>query len=191
MRRYADARATAGVLGYNDPVYKGTRVEGEWNMELSGISRQFSPADLHRILTNEKPRGNDLVLTLDLRLQQEACAALGTRRGAVVMLDPSTGGILALATYPTFNPETLRDDFPTLNAADGRSAAQSRGAGRVSARLDHETGHRLRGVDEWDRPRHSLYLHRQNARLWRDHHRFSRRKAWLDRYDHRAGEIVQ
>ncbi len=117
VRRYTDARATAGVLGYNDPVYKGTRVEGEWNLELSGISRQFSPADLHRILTNEQPRGHDLVLTLDLRLQQEACAALGTRRGAVVMLDPRTGGILALATYPTFNPETLRAAFPTLNAA--------------------------------------------------------------------------
>lgn len=117
VRRYADARATAGVLGYNDPVYKGTRVEGEWNPELAGISREFSPADLQRILSNEKPRGNDLQLTLDLRLQQEACAALGTHRGAVVMLDPESGGVLALATFPTFNPEALRNDFPALSAA--------------------------------------------------------------------------
>lgn len=117
-RHYADARATAAVLGYLDPVYGRTGVEGEWNLELAGIARKFTPAELHRILTNEKPRGNDLVLTLDLRLQQEAVAALGDRRGAVVILDPASGGILALASYPTFNPETLRDDFPTLSKAE-------------------------------------------------------------------------
>ncbi len=116
VRHYADAPVTAGVLGYNDPVYKGTRVEGEWNLELSGISRRFSPTDLQRILANEPPRGNDLLLTLDLRLQQAACAALGERKGAVVLLDPSSGGILALATYPTFNPDTLREDFKDLTA---------------------------------------------------------------------------
>ena len=114
-RHYADARATADMLGYLDPVYGRTGVEGEWNQELAGISRKFSPADLHRILTDETPRGNDLVLTLELRLQQEAQAALGDRRGAIAMLDPTTGAILALATYPTFNPETIRHDFPTLS----------------------------------------------------------------------------
>ncbi len=117
-RRYNDARATAAVLGYLDPVYGRTGVEGEWNLELSGISRKFSPDELHRILTNEKPHGNDLLLTLDLRLQQAAVAALGRRKGAVVMLDPSTGAILALATYPTFNPLTLRDDFASLSQGD-------------------------------------------------------------------------
>jgi len=117
VRRYADACATAGILGYHDAVYKASRVESEWNMELSGVARPFSAVAVQRLLTNEKPCGNDLLLTLDLHLQQAACAALGTRRGAVVMLDPKTGGILTLATYPTYNPETLRNDFPGLNSA--------------------------------------------------------------------------
>jgi len=114
-RRYADARATADVLGYLDPVYGRTGVEGEFNLELAGISRKFTANELHRIMANEQPRGNDVVLTLDLRLQQEAALALGQRKGAVAVLDPATGAILALATYPTFNPETLRDEFKTLS----------------------------------------------------------------------------
>lgn len=118
VRHYANAAATADVLGYMDPVYGRTGVEGEWNLELAGIARKFTPNELHRIVTNEKPHGNDLVLTLDLGLQQKAMDVLDKRKGAIAMLDPVTGGILALATYPTYNPESIQQDFKTLNHQD-------------------------------------------------------------------------
>jgi peptidoglycan glycosyltransferase len=49
----------------------------------------------------------DVYLTLDLGLQQVAEEALGDRPGAVVLLDPQTGAILALASYPRFDPNQL------------------------------------------------------------------------------------
>ena len=113
-RRYADPMVTAPVLGYLDPVYGRTGVEGIWNAELSGLSRHFGAADLQRIVTGEKPHGKDLVLTLDLKLQKAAQQALKGQAGAVVVLDPATGAILALASAPTFNPRTLADDYDRI-----------------------------------------------------------------------------
>lgn len=51
--------------------------------------------------------GDNLVLTLDRRIQRLARDALGNRIGSVVVLKPATGEILALVSYPTFNPNDL------------------------------------------------------------------------------------
>jgi penicillin-binding protein 2 len=53
--------------------------------------------------------GNDVTLTLDMRLQQVAELALGERRGAVVAIDPNSGGILALVSKPGFDPNLFVD----------------------------------------------------------------------------------
>ena len=58
-----------------------------------------------RVLKRTEPQsGRDLTLNLDLRLQQAAEAALAGRRGAVVAIEPATGGILAMASQPSFDP---------------------------------------------------------------------------------------
>jgi peptidoglycan glycosyltransferase len=62
----------------------------------------------------------DLTLSLSWDLQKAAVAALGKRRGAVVMLDPTTGEVLALASTPTYdasaiaNPGTAKATFEGL-----------------------------------------------------------------------------
>jgi peptidoglycan glycosyltransferase len=114
VREYADGRATAAVLGYIDQKYDRAGLESRWNGELSGLSRTFTAHDLRRMLRSESPRGNDLQLTLDLTLQQAALEALAGRTGAIVILDPATGGILAMVTRPTFNAAALRADYPRL-----------------------------------------------------------------------------
>ena len=65
----------------------------------------------------EPPRGADLHLTLDMRLQHIAekelaqqAEAIGARSGLVLMMDPYTGGILTLASYPFFNPNDYRNE---------------------------------------------------------------------------------
>jgi penicillin-binding protein 2 len=58
-----------------------------------------------KVLEQKRPQaGSSLSLTLDLDLQKAAEKALGQRRGAVVVLDAKTGGILTLASGPTFDP---------------------------------------------------------------------------------------
>jgi penicillin-binding protein 2 len=57
--------------------------------------------------------GKDICLTLDLRLQQIAEEKLSGRKGAVVIMDPYSGEILALASSPAFDPAAFaqRDSF--------------------------------------------------------------------------------
>ena len=100
-----------------DPVnYSGTHHIGK-----TGIER-FYEATLHgqvgyeevetnargrvlRVLKRTDPKpGKDIVLSLDIRLQEAAEAALAGRRGAVVALDPRTGEVLAMVSQPSFDP---------------------------------------------------------------------------------------
>ena len=48
--------------------------------------------------------GKNLTLHLDARLQQAAVDALGEQRGAIVAIDPKTGGVLALVSKPSYDP---------------------------------------------------------------------------------------
>jgi penicillin-binding protein 2 len=58
-----------------------------------------------RTLTSTPPQaGNNLVLTLDMKLQEVAENAFGKYRGALVAIEPATGGILALVSKPGYDP---------------------------------------------------------------------------------------
>ena len=100
-----------------DPVnYSGTHHIGK-----TGIERFYEDA-LHgqvgyeevetnargrvlRVLKRTDPKpGKDIVLSLDIKLQEAAEAALGGRRGAIVALDPRTGEVLAMVSQPSFDP---------------------------------------------------------------------------------------
>jgi len=96
--------------------YRGTQSIGK-----TGIER-FYEAQLHghvgyeevetnaqgrvlRVLKHTDPvPGKNIVLSLDVKLQEAAEAALGDRRGSVVALDPSTGEVLAMVSNPSFDP---------------------------------------------------------------------------------------
>jgi len=66
--------------------------------------------------------GKDLKLFLDVRLQQDAAAALGDHRGAVVAIDPRTGGVLALVSRPSFDPNLFVEG---IGAADYKALRES------------------------------------------------------------------
>ncbi|SDS84296.1 penicillin-binding protein 2 [Pseudomonas oryzae] len=58
-----------------------------------------------RVLKHTDPvPGKDIRLHLDLQLQEAAEAALAGRRGAVIAIEPATGGVLAMVSQPSFNP---------------------------------------------------------------------------------------
>lgn len=75
--------------------------------KLTGILSQFGGS----------PReGNDVFLTIDSRVQKTAMAALKYKRGAIVALDPKTGAVLAMASAPTFNPNTVDMGWAKLSS---------------------------------------------------------------------------
>ncbi len=111
-------RMTESDLQRLDPVeyaateYVGKRgVEAVYESALHGsVGHRWAEIDargtVRRTLdTEEAVRGQSLTLHLDARLQIDASAALGSRRGAVVAIEPSSGGILALVSNPGYDPD--------------------------------------------------------------------------------------
>ncbi len=63
---------------------------------------------------NKKVQGDNVIVTLDPKLQQAAYYALGDRRGAVVVMEPDSGKILAMVSKPDFDPNTIAWDWEQL-----------------------------------------------------------------------------
>ncbi len=83
------------VAGYYSPgLYGEAGLEAEYDEYLTGQAGDNPAVILQRQLLHRPIVGNDLQLTLDLRLQELADAALADHAGAVVALDPRTGAIL-------------------------------------------------------------------------------------------------
>jgi penicillin-binding protein 2 len=75
---------------------------GQKNVEVDALGHEKRAAVI------EKPQaGNDLYLTIDVRLQKVAEELLGQEYGAIVALDPTNGDILAMASRPGFDPNVL------------------------------------------------------------------------------------
>jgi penicillin-binding protein 2 len=128
VRNYPNGDLAAHVLGYTgeltdqqltarrDQGYRLGDVVGQMGAEtafertLRGAwgGQQVEVDSTGRIISvlGEKPAvsGQDIQLTIDLELQRAAEEALGTRKGAVVAIDPRNGAVLALASWPTYDP---------------------------------------------------------------------------------------
>ena len=69
-----------------------------------------------RALSRTPPvSGNNLVLTLDAKLQEVVYGAFGDRRGALVAIEPATGGVLAFVSKPGFDPNLFVDGIDPQN----------------------------------------------------------------------------
>jgi penicillin-binding protein 2 len=78
-----------------------------------------------RTLSSTPPQaGNNLVLTLDMKLQEVAESAFGKYRGALVAIEPSSGGILALVSKPGYDPNLFVEgiDAPSWEALNNDPA---------------------------------------------------------------------
>jgi cell division protein FtsI/penicillin-binding protein 2 len=103
------------VVGYDDPVYGQSGLEAELNDYLSGW--KGNPALMvwwEHLLYGQPPPGLDVRLSIDLKLQQNADELLGNRRGAVVLINARSGEILAIASHPNFDPNSLAAGWSTL-----------------------------------------------------------------------------
>jgi peptidoglycan glycosyltransferase len=104
----------APVVGYASIDLGTSGIESAYDAELRGDAPTFALEQVRRDLLHLYPAGADLQLTLDMDLQQLASATLGERTGAVVLLDVQSGAVLAMASEPVFDPNTLEEDWPRL-----------------------------------------------------------------------------
>ena len=107
------------IVGFVNPRYGVSGIEASYADYLSGSRNPLG--QIFGMFRDDAVRGDDVVLTIDAGLQQAVYQLLGNRVGSVVVLNPRTGAVLALASAPSFDPRALT---PDLNA--DRSADQTR-----------------------------------------------------------------
>ena len=113
FRRYPSGPLFSGVVGYSTQSRNRTGLEQSYNDFLTGSNANLDTVFRSTLdkLRGSTITGNDLVLTLQPRLQSIARRALQGKCGAVVALEPSTGRVLAMATNPTYNPNLVERRF--------------------------------------------------------------------------------
>ena len=122
-RSYPKGHLYSHIIGYYSRVYGKSQLEMKYDKQLLGHG------DIN-ITFNELRSGYDLNLTIDNDLQEYAYKQLDGRRGAIVAIEPETGKILAMVSYPDFDPSTdaieknwkyivEREDSPLLARATG------------------------------------------------------------------------
>jgi peptidoglycan glycosyltransferase len=108
QRHYPFPLVYAPVTGF-DSLYSATGIEQSEDKYLAGTSPQLTVHNLIDLVTGKPKQGATVQLTVNSAAQTAAYNALkasGLPSGAVA-IDPSTGAILAMASYPTFNPNKL------------------------------------------------------------------------------------
>ncbi|MDX5409573.1 MAG: penicillin-binding protein 2 [Thauera sp.] len=141
LRDYPQGTTASHVIGYIGRInerdverieeageaanYRGTLHMGKAGLEQSYENELHGTTGVEQVEVNAGGRavralshtpatpGNDLELTLDIELQKVAERAFGDRRGALVAIEPATGGVLALASMPTYDPNLFVDGIST------------------------------------------------------------------------------
>lgn len=121
-REYPYGRMFAHVVGYTAKGKSG--LESKMNFELL-TSNAFFLEKLKNEFQDQKNMGDTVITTLDVNLQEAAYNALGNNKGAVVVMEPDTGKILAMVSKPDFDPNTVSSDWENLNS-DENSALLNR-----------------------------------------------------------------
>ena len=105
----------APITGYTNPVYGQSGLEASLDPYLRGL--QGNPTRviwLDHLLYGQPPPGLNVRLSLDLELQKQADSLLGAHNGAIVLINARSGEILAMASHPTFDPNNLDAQAPSL-----------------------------------------------------------------------------
>ena len=127
VERYGDFYDGSPYKAYQESDYVGRMgIEEQYNNLLRGargeVIEEITDTRSNRQKLLEKPaiQGANLYLTIDKDVQLAAENALGTQVGAFVVMKPENGALLAMASYPRFDPNTFGQDFPKLSV-DPRS----------------------------------------------------------------------
>lgn len=135
VRNYLNPGSISHVIGYVGDITKEemnvmynkgytsnsivgkTGIEKEYDNLLQGVpGREIKTVDVRGRILSDRPRieapqmGKNLVLTIDSRIQTLAEKALGERVGAAIVLNAATGEILAMVSYPYFDPNIFNTD---------------------------------------------------------------------------------
>ncbi|MFI6207303.1 peptidoglycan D,D-transpeptidase FtsI family protein [Streptomyces sp. NPDC051041] len=108
-RTYKDGAMWAPVTGFVSQAYGANQLESIEDGILTGNDDRLFFRNTLDMITGKKKEGGNVVTTLDAAAQKAAYEGLEAQggKGAVAAIEPSTGKILALASYPSYDPSTI------------------------------------------------------------------------------------
>jgi peptidoglycan glycosyltransferase len=133
QRYYPNGPVYSPITGwYSLAAGTETGLENQYNSYLSGQSSSLAFRNIIDMITGKARKGATVVTTINSSAQQAAYQGLQStlsgsgRVGGVVALDPTTGAVLALASYPSYDPNKIAGPSSTkpinayVNAMQGR-----------------------------------------------------------------------
>lgn len=106
QRVYPEGELFAPVTGFYSFSLGSDGVERTYNEQLAGRTAALKLNELSGFFSDTSSEG-DVVLTVRRDVQEAARQALGERKGSVVAMDPRTGAILALWSFPSYDPNLI------------------------------------------------------------------------------------
>ncbi|MGW0610405.1 peptidoglycan D,D-transpeptidase FtsI family protein [Streptomyces sp. NPDC002788] len=116
-RTYKNGPMWAPVTGYASQAFGATQLESIEDGILTGNDDRLFFRNTLDMLTGKKQEGGNVVTTLNAAAQKAAYNGLKKQggKGAVVALEPSTGKILALASFPSYDPSSFAGNSTTTD----------------------------------------------------------------------------
>ena len=114
-RVYPYGELYAHVVGYHSKGKSGLESAENFNLLTSNA---FFVEKFVKEFQEEKNVGDSVVTTLDTNLQQAAYNALGSYKGAVVVMEVSTGKILSMVSKPDFDPNTIGKNWESITTGE-------------------------------------------------------------------------
>lgn len=118
-RLYPCSRLFSHVVGYSTYGKSGIEKMANFSLLRSNI---FYMDKMIAQLKGEKSPGDSVTTTLDYELQLRAYDALGKYDGAVLVMEPKTGKILAMVSKPDYDPNYIEDEWDEMVAEDSDSS---------------------------------------------------------------------
>lgn len=120
-RVYDIERMYSHIVGYSYRSYGKTGLEASFNSELLDLKTQTAIQDFQELVAGGGEKyGNDIMLTLDTHLQETAYDLLDGRQGSVILMNPKTGEVYAMASNPTYNVATLEEEWGSIVEDESR-----------------------------------------------------------------------
>ena len=125
LRRYPGGSLYGHLTGYFSFTFGSTGLERQYNAELAGRKTALTTKRLSDMLRS-KTVTSDVTITINDELQRFAARQLRKRKGSIVVLDPRNGEILAMVSYPSFDPAVFAGtDFGATQRAFAQLNADS------------------------------------------------------------------
>lgn len=112
LRDYKFSREYVHLIGNIN--YQKSGIEANYNFKLQKLFFDMSQR-LNNIAFDTELKGNSAILTVDSGLQNFVYNTLGDKKGAIIVSEPTTGKILAMASYPNYDPNTITANWESLN----------------------------------------------------------------------------